>query len=178
MDIESKAKLEISTKQSDILPTQVRTFLDKHPRVGLALRSHLAAAPLMDDCPSIAPIGLADYHIAKVSRVIDGDTIVAYIHLGFGVTIMESIRLAGIDAPEMCCDQKPAAEASRSALQSLCQEKIVVIKTWHGHEDKHGRPLAIVWLYDDTLSLNRRQLEAGHAVKYFGGKKTTNPVVV
>ena len=37
---------------------------------------------------------------AKVTRVVDGDTVDAEIDLGFDITIKKRIRLAEINAPE------------------------------------------------------------------------------
>ena len=37
---------------------------------------------------------------AKLDRVVDGDTVDAYIDLGFDISVHKRIRLAGIDSPE------------------------------------------------------------------------------
>jgi endonuclease YncB( thermonuclease family) len=171
MELQDAAEDQIHKVQGDILPSEVERWVAVLPKTAISTRGHMAASPLMDPCPPIAPIGLADYHVAEVQRVVDGDTVICRIHLGFGIQIIESIRLAGIDAPEVSGNTIPAGQASRAALMKLCLKQIVVLKTWHGYEDKHGRPLAILWLYGDKESLNRKQLEAGHAIKYFGGTK-------
>ena len=59
--------------------------------------------------------GLWTYR-ARCARIVDGDTIEVTADLGFGVHYEASIRLLGIDAPEL-----PSAEgqAARAALSQL-----------------------------------------------------------
>ena len=41
-----------------------------------------------------------EYHVKKVYKVVDGDTIDVDIDLGFNVSYFQRVRLAGIDTPE------------------------------------------------------------------------------
>ena len=41
-----------------------------------------------------------EYHVKKVHKVVDGDTIDVDIDLGFNVSYFQRVRLAGIDTPE------------------------------------------------------------------------------
>jgi len=45
--------------------------------------------------------GEARIYMARIRRVVDGDTLVVMVDLGFGVEIAETLRLRGIDAPEL-----------------------------------------------------------------------------
>lgn len=41
-----------------------------------------------------------EYHVRKVTKVVDGDTIDVDIDLGFDISFSSRVRLAGIDTPE------------------------------------------------------------------------------
>ena len=41
-----------------------------------------------------------EYHVKKVTAVVDGDTIDVEIDLGFDISFSSRVRLAGIDTPE------------------------------------------------------------------------------
>ena len=49
-----------------------------------------------------------------VTRVVDGDTIDAIIHLGFDITIKKRIRLYGIDTPETRTRDKQEKKIGRA----------------------------------------------------------------
>jgi len=61
-------------------------------------------------------------HPAEVSRVLDGDTFEARVHLWPGLEITTKIRLRGIDAPELkarCAQERIKAETAREALVAI-----------------------------------------------------------
>ncbi len=64
---------------------------------------------------------------AFVDRVIDGDTLLLRIDLGFQVFKEQRLRLAGIDAPPI--DQPKGREASRYIVDRLAQVDFVMVKT-------------------------------------------------
>jgi endonuclease YncB( thermonuclease family) len=83
---------------------------------------------------------------ATISRVIDGDTFVAEAHVWPGETVRVSIRIRGIDAPELhsrCPAEKAAAEKARDALASLLGSEPVLISNIGGGK-YYGRVLADV----------------------------------
>ena len=41
-----------------------------------------------------------EYFVRKVENVVDGDTIDVLIDLGFDISLMKRVRMAGIDTPE------------------------------------------------------------------------------
>jgi micrococcal nuclease len=89
----------------------------------------------------------ADTNVYKtvVTSVHDGDTFRADI-----AGTSESIRVIGVDAPEMD-DEVYAAEAraSRDYTQALVGQKTVWLVVDVGHErDRYGRILAYVWLVE------------------------------
>ena len=59
---------------------------------------------------------------ARITRVIDGDTVEAEIDLGFHVTFTATLRLTGINAPETRGTERPQGLASTRYLESLLDE--------------------------------------------------------
>lgn len=115
---------------------------------------------------------------ASVTRVIDGDTIVAHINLGFGVWVIDRhFRLYGIDAPEL--SDAPAGPAAREELARLIMKHslgsdtkglpTVEIEMPKGEHDKYGRWLAVVRGVGEgetTVELNQVMVERGFAVPF------------
>jgi micrococcal nuclease len=99
---------------------------------------------------SVEACGLHAYE-ARVTRVVDGDTVVADIDLGLGLWMYERhVRLAGIDAPELRGDEARQGAAARDALASTLGSGAIVICTLpdadgNARTDGFGRILAIVW---------------------------------
>ena len=61
---------------------------------------------------------------ATVTRVIDGDTFEARIHIWLGQESLTLVRLRGIDAPELrgkCPNESEAAKAARDHLAVLLE---------------------------------------------------------
>lgn len=107
-------------------------------------------------------------YLAHVRSVYDGDTIRADIDCGFGIwTANQSLRLIGIDAPEL---GKPGGIEARNYLRGLLpvgQE--MVVRTHKDADDKYGRLLAEVYLGD--LYVNGQMVVSDHAVPYDGGAR-------
>ncbi|MFA5167768.1 MAG: DUF1016 N-terminal domain-containing protein [Candidatus Omnitrophota bacterium] len=112
---------------------------------------------------------------AWVTRVLDGDTVEAVVDLGFGITTIQTLRLRGIDAPEIQTrDGMEAKEFVEKMLEMPgdgergTQAKagaLVLIKTFKS--DKYDRYLADVFLSDAKGQedyLNNQLLEKGYAV--------------
>src|SRR5690554_2795248 len=65
---------------------------------------------------------------ARVLRVIDGDTFIAEARVWPGHTVKVSVRIRGIDAPEIrsrCTKEKAAAGKARDMLASLVADGAV-----------------------------------------------------
>jgi endonuclease YncB( thermonuclease family) len=108
----------------------------------------------------------------KVIKVYDGDTITiaAYIDSDPSVIYRFSVRLNGIDSPEIkgkTETEKKLAKQSRDALTNLIYGKIVKLENIS--MEKYGRLLAIV-IYDN-VNVNNWMLENKYAVPYDGGTK-------
>jgi endonuclease YncB( thermonuclease family) len=86
------------------------------------------------------------------------------------VTYRMSIRLVGIDAPEMKTKnphEKELAKKSQEALQKLILNKTIQLKNIS--TEKYGRILADV--YVNNLHVNQWLTDNKYAVKYDGGTK-------
>ena len=97
---------------------------------------------------------------AVVARVIDGDTL--YLQDG------RSVRLIGINSPELGYDDKPAeplAEQARDALKALIKPNSKVgLRYGHEQHDRYQRLLAHVYLADGK-SVEAYMLTAGLAAQ-------------
>lgn len=110
---------------------------------------------------------------ARVLRVIDGDTFVAEALIWPGQIVRVSVRIRGIDAPEMrsrCALEKKAAARAREALEGLFGEGRVLLSNIGGGK-YYGRVLADV---ADTQGRGiAPALLAGDLVRvYDGGRRS------
>lgn len=119
---------------------------------------------------------------ATVTQVVDGDTFHAVIHLGFGITLEQRLRLRQLDAPELVTAEGKQAKTalekvlnikssavrdeSRGISEALTQDPRlkahdfpkIIIKTQKS-PDQHGRYIADVWV--NGKDINPKLLETG-----------------
>ena len=109
-------------------------------------------------------------YLGIVKRIIDGDTCVVDVALGFYITATLPVRLLGINAPELRGETREAGIEARDFLASLIEGKKVQLMTFKNPQDKYGRWLGVLHLWDQNApmngSVNDRMVEAGHAVTY------------
>ena len=99
---------------------------------------------------------------ASVLRIIDGDTVEAALDCGLSVHVVEKLRLAGINAPEMRGATRPDGEAAAAFLAELVGDGEIFVRTIKDRRGKYGRYLAV--LLDRTgRDLNQAMVDAGHA---------------
>jgi len=108
----------------------------------------------------------------KVIKVYDGDSITIASRLPFDDSTLYrfSVRLNGIDTPEIKGkndDEKEAAKNARDALSRLILNKNIILK--NVDNEKYGRVLADVYLGD--LHINEWLIKERYAVRYDGGTK-------
>ncbi len=103
---------------------------------------------------------------ATVVRVVDGDTIVVNVDLGFGIwRNNQKVRLLGIDCPEVVGKTKAAGLAAKDAtIAWLAGLDRVLIQTFVVDTDSFGRTLAKVWRPGSADDLSGYLLAQGHAV--------------
>ncbi len=113
------------------------------------------------------------YYKCRVVRVIDGDTVDVDIDLGFSVDLKKKrLRLAGIDTPESRTRnkaEKVMGLAAKERVKELCGDEVYIQSLDAG--DKYGRILAIPLTKEGT-NICATLINEGHAVEYWGGKKT------
>lgn len=94
---------------------------------------------------------------AIIERVLDGDTFVALVDVGFSITIKEKFRLARIDTPEVFhpsnIDEKNLGIIAKNRVIELIEGKKVTISTYKS-KDKYGRYLAELILPDNSNLTN------------------------
>tara|TARA_Y100000310_G_C19996546_1_gene496497 strand:+ start:100 stop:435 length:336 start_codon:yes stop_codon:yes gene_type:complete len=96
---------------------------------------------------------------ATLIHVVDGDTVDAWIDLGFNISVRRRIRLWGICAPEMC--MKTVVR-----LQDLIDQGGGAFILRSIGLDKHGRCLGEIYIQD--VNINRQLLAEGMADVYKG----------
>ena len=109
----------------------------------------------------------------KIVRVIDGDSIILDIDLGFSHFIHnESIRLYGVDCPE--CRSRDKEEKAAGLLAKEFVEDALhvggIYRLQTKEKGKFGRYLGTIYLTDDT-SINAALVKERLAVPYFGQSK-------
>lgn len=101
-------------------------------------------------------------YAAQLVRVIDGDTVVLQIDLGFRLAATMPVRLLGINAPEMRTVEGPVAR--QWALDWFSAHPAFVVETAKDPE-KYGRWLGVI-RPPSGASLNEALVTAGMAVTY------------
>lgn len=95
---------------------------------------------------------------AVVNRVVDGDTVYVTLDLGWHISLYSSVRLAGIDTPEMNTD---AGKVAKVRAEQILTVGLVVTVVSH-KLDKYGRILGTVVL-PGGASFGEIMLGEGHA---------------
>jgi endonuclease YncB( thermonuclease family) len=110
-------------------------------------------------------IGPAYRYAARLVRVIDGDTAVMDVDLGFDVWIRQSCRLAGINARELHDEGGPEAAAHLSFLLDLGGPLVVESVA----RDKFaGRFDGRVILTDEGIDVGASMVADGYAAEWSG----------
>ena len=104
--------------------------------------------------------------LAKITRVIDGDTFEADIDLGFFIHHITRFRLMGVDTPEITGVNKADGFISTDYVRGVIEGKEFWIKIYK--LDKYGRYVADIypWGYgdkNDMKSLSNDLIERGLA---------------
>lgn len=86
-------------------------------------------------------------YIAKIKRIIDGDTLIALIDLGFGLFVQQKLRLREIDCPEMNTEE--GVRAKKFVQGQLGKLDFIIVKTYKDSSDKYDRYLADIFYLSD-----------------------------
>lgn len=117
-----------------------------------------------------------EYHVRKVTKVVDGDTIDVDIDLGFDISFSSRVRLAGIDTPESRTTDKYekelGLEVKKKLTELIANAKDIVIRTEKmDSSEKYGRILGWLYLDGEPLSVNEALVAGGYAWGYLGDTK-------
>lgn len=104
---------------------------------------------------------------ATVTRVIDGDTVVLDVDLGFRIRHQVTARLDGIDAPEL---HTGGGGLAKMALVGLVSGRTLRADTVMDRTEKYGRVLVTLFLEDGSTA-NQAMLDSGNARPYSGGHR-------
>lgn len=103
----------------------------------------------------------------ELDRVVDGDTIDAYINLGFGIKLFRRIRLIGIDAPETRTknsEEKHKGIAVKEWLINKLTDCKIIVITEKDTTGKYGRVLGTI--YADDININQLMIDNGLVESY------------
>lgn len=108
-------------------------------------------------------------YMAKVDKIVDGDTIDVVIDLGFKITTHQRIRLARINTPETYNvkkdseEYKKGMEAKQFVEQRLAANNFEIKLETEKVTEKYGRYIGTIWLADSELTLNDELVSKGFA---------------
>lgn len=114
---------------------------------------------------------------ARLVRAHDGDTQTIEISLGCFVSVAKTVRLLGLNCPEIVGASKAAGLlATQAAIAWYAAAAVanpdvaypLVVATELDATEKYGRLLATVYARDNPVSLNRALLDGGFAVEWDG----------
>ena len=100
------------------------------------------------------------YHYkAHITKVYDGDTVTADIHLGFNMVMRkQKLRLLGINTPEIRGEERHEGLISRLRLAELILNTDVYIVTHKDKSGKYGRWLVTIYSKQNDTWTNCNQL--------------------
>ena len=103
----------------------------------------------------------------------DGDTITLLLDQGFRTQRAESVRLNGVDTPELRGGTdltKRLGYIARDHVRTLCEEATSLVFISHRWSGKYGRPIGDLLINDDFL-LSQALIDAHLGVPYDGGSR-------
>jgi len=104
---------------------------------------------------------------AAISRVVDADTFVVELDLGFNTYRIETLRLAGLDAPERNTPEGAEAKGAVASWIADLSDAVYPVLVTTAKTDKYGRYVATVSNAAEPLpTLNDYLLQGGWAQPY------------
>lgn len=101
---------------------------------------------------------------AELIRIIDADTLKLRVDLGFGVWAVVTVRVRGIDTPEL---RTPEGDAAKAAVVRLFESAPAIVITTYKDQQTFARWVADVWidgeLFADRLRADGWAKRAGTA---------------
>ncbi len=103
---------------------------------------------------------------AKLTKIVDGDTIDVEIDLGFSIWHKARVRMVGINAPETRTrdlEEKKLGLKAKARLKELLPKEII-LKTQLDKKGKFGRVLGEIFV--NKTNINKQLLKEGVVRKY------------
>lgn len=113
-----------------------------------------------------------EYRVKEIESIYDGDTMKVVVDAGFGIFTKQTLRLHGINAPEMKGADKENGKITRDWLREKVYKAMedggpgVSIKTYKDKKGKYGRLLADVFINGEEKSLNDQMLTEGLVIPF------------
>lgn len=103
---------------------------------------------------------------AKVTNVVDGDTMDVTIDLGFHIFTEQRLRIKDYDAPETWrpineAEEKAGEQATKRAKQLLLDKEVIVQTTRQG---LYNRWMAKIY-FEDGTDYSQTMIDEGHVKK-------------
>ncbi len=100
---------------------------------------------------------------AKITRVVDGDTVDAIVDLGFNVKMNIRFRLEGYDSPETYRPKNKqelakGREATKALIDMIGGAFVDIESSKHGKY----RWLGTIYQLGETVSVNQKMIDMGH----------------
>ena len=126
----------------------------------------LLALPLLTAASLPGPIP------AETIRVIDGDTVEMRMQVWLNTFVVDQVRLAGVDTPELhgACEAERTRAADARAFVERTLGAASAIALTDISREKYGRPLARIVV--DGRDLSAMLIAAGLGRPYAGGTRT------
>ena len=110
---------------------------------------------------------------ARVTRVLDGDTVKVEARVWPGLIAQTNVRVRGVDTPEIrrpkCGEyERRRGLAARDFVRGVIGEQVWLVNVKHG---KFGRRVVASVLLADGRDLATLLLATGHALPYRGGRR-------
>lgn len=122
----------------------------------------------------MSPATWPRYHYrGQVVRVVDGDTVSVMLDLGLNAYHLVSLRLAGVNAPEVVGTDRAAGLAATAFLRTMLDGATVYVRTYKDRRS-FNRYVADIWVDApgaplEYLNVADELLRAGHAVHWEPG---------
>ena len=137
----------------------------------LLLPGFLAAFLYLGDTPTLAAQQYDGPVLADVVSVYDGDTLTVDAHPWPQITMRVSVRVNGIDTPEIrgkCETEKARAQEAKALTKQMSDQKVVLKNIFLGKYA--GRVVADVYAEDGT-KIAEALISLGLAYRYEGGTR-------
>ncbi|MCE2453144.1 MAG: thermonuclease family protein [Nitrospinae bacterium] len=110
---------------------------------------------------------------ARVTRVLDGDTVKVEARVWPGLIAQTNVRVRGVDTPEIrrpkCGEyERRRGLAARDFVRGVIGEQVWLVNVTHG---KFGRRVVASVLLADGRDLATLLLATGHALPYRSGRR-------